>query len=62
METEEIFLGSKTNDLTSRLEIKDFYSRGGSLWLREDDLFMRNNTEACKNKLFLRDNGFLLAE
>ena len=62
LETEEIFLGSKTNNLTSRLEIKDFYSRGGSLWLREDDLFVRNNTESCKNKIFLRDNGFSLSE
>ena len=62
LETEHIFLGSRENDLASRLELKDFYIRGGSLWLRKDDLFMRNKKDLCESRIFLRDNGFSLSE
>lgn len=62
LETEHIWLGSEKNDLASRLEFKDFYTRGGSLWTRKDDLFMRNEVDLCESKIFLRDNGFSLSK
>ena len=62
LETEHIFLGSEKNDLASRLELEDFFTRRGSLWTRKDDLFMRNKTDLCESKIFLRDNGYSLSE
>ena len=62
LETEHIWLGSEKNDLASRLELKDFYTRGGSFWTRKDDLFMRNEVDLCESKIFLRDNGFSLSK